>query len=196
MKASVPFQLKHELYLYSLGLPDLYDIDNDGSGIGSWSLMANSWGKSGFSTTVFYIMHALTSMLCPTSLGFNGNQYYPPPMDAWCKMTLGWITPTVISPSNVPYVLGPQCQSNTIFKITANFPAGEYLLMENRQKVCLYDSQMGGSYSDGLAIFHIDENQPSYNAQGYLLSQTSSPTVSPSNGLTTQPTEAPTALCM
>jgi hypothetical protein len=88
-------------------------------------------------------------------------------MDAWSKIALGWVTPTVISPSNQPYTLGPQCQSSTIFKITTNFPTGEYLLVENRQKACLYDSRMGGSYSGGLAIFHIDENQPSYDAQGY-----------------------------
>jgi hypothetical protein len=87
-------------------------------------------------------------------------------MDAWSKIELGWVTPTVISPSIEPYVLGPQCETNIIFKITTNFPAGEYLLVENRQKVCHYDSQMGGSYSGGLVIYHIDENA-SFNVEGY-----------------------------
>ena len=100
-------------------------------------------------------------------IGFTNDQYYPPPMDPWSKVTLGWVTPTVISSSDKPYTIGPQCQSNTIFKITSNFVAGEYLLVENRQKVCLYDSRMDGSFSGGLAIFHIDENQPSFSSQGY-----------------------------
>jgi len=133
---------KCTLSYYSLGLPDLYDTDGGGAGVGSWSLMANSWG-------------------------FTGNQYYPPPMDIWGKMMLGWVTPTVISPSDTLISLAPQCQSSSVYKITTNFPSGEYLLIENRQKVCLYDSQMGGSFSGGLAIFHIDENQPSYSSEGY-----------------------------
>ena len=116
------------------------------------------------SINIDLISQFLILMLPP---GFKMDQYYPPPMDAWSKMTLGWVTTTVISPSEVPYVLGPQCQSNVIYKITANFPSGEYLLVENRQKVCLYDSQMGGPYSGGLAIYHIDENQPSFYSQGY-----------------------------
>jgi len=137
-----PIRNRHHTAIYSLGLPDLYDTDNHGNGIGSWSLMANSWG-------------------------FNNNQYYPPPMDAWCKMILGWVTPTTISPGPTLFSLGPQCQSNTVYKITTNFPVGEYLLIENRQKVCLYDSQMGGSLSGGLAVFHIDEKQPSFDTQGF-----------------------------
>jgi hypothetical protein len=88
-------------------------------------------------------------------------------MDAWSKSALGWVSPIVITPRGAPYTLGPQCQSSTVFKITTNFPPGEYLLVENRQKVCIYDSRMGGSWRGGLAIWHIDENQGSWTTEGY-----------------------------
>jgi hypothetical protein len=125
--------------------------------------MANSWGKDYIIINPHLIQQPNQSII----LGFTGDQYFPPPMDAWCKITLKWVTPTVITPTDVPYLLEPQCQSRSVLKLMENFPPGEYLLIENRQKVCLYDSRMGGPYSGGLAIFHIDENQASYNTQGY-----------------------------
>jgi hypothetical protein len=103
-----------------------------------------------------------------TIIGFTDDQYYPPPLDAWNKIRAGWATSTAISPNGTThYALSPQCKSNVVYRINTNFPSGEYLLLENRQKVCLYDSKMGGSSTGGLAIYHIDENQPSYNTQGY-----------------------------
>ena len=122
-----------------------------------------------FATSDFLFNNPLT--FYTTKIGFKMDQYYPPPMDAWSKMKLGWanvITLSQLLPDLIlPHSLEPSCQSNVIYKITANFPSGEYLLLENRQKMCLYDSQMGGSYSGGLAIYHIDENQPSFYSQGY-----------------------------
>jgi hypothetical protein len=55
------------------GLPDLYDVDGPGygQGLGSFSLLGNSWG-------------------------FDGSQRYPPLMDAWSKSRLGWVVPTVV----------------------------------------------------------------------------------------------------
>jgi len=86
-------------------------------------------------------------------------------MDAWCKVFLGWVVPTVITPRSTPYKIGPQCVDSTIYKITRNFPPGEYLLIENRNSNCLYDRLIGGL--GGLAIWHIDENQDNNNREGF-----------------------------
>ena len=97
------------------GLPDLYDTDNSSSGIGSWSLMANSWG-------------------------FDSTGKYPPHFDAWCKKQLGWVTPIVISNGTFS---APMVETNSVvYRINNNFPSGEYLLIENRQPYS-FDSKMG-----------------------------------------------------
>lgn len=88
------------------GLPDLYDTDGTSEGIGSYCLMANSWG-------------------------FDFTQQHPPHFSAWCKQQLGWVTPTVITSGtyNAPRV----AVTPTVFKVSSGYPSGEYLLIENRQ---------------------------------------------------------------
>jgi hypothetical protein len=95
------------------------------------------------------------------SWGFDGSQWYPPHMSAWSKIQLGWVTPMAITASGT-YTARQGCTYPDVFKISTNFPSGEFLLIENRQK-CNFDAKISGP---GLAIFHIDESA-SYTTEGY-----------------------------
>lgn len=68
----------HELG-HILGLPDLYDVNGGGAGIGHWGLMGS---------------------------GNWNSPERPAHMDAWCKQELGWVLPTTIgwqpTPVNIP----------------------------------------------------------------------------------------------
>jgi len=119
-----------------LGLPDLYDTDGGGSGIGSYGLMANSWG-------------------------FDGQQKCPPNMSPWSKLQLGWIDPVDISQTGT-YSLRQSATNNEYYIITSGYSTDEYLMIENRQKTGFDCSLPQG----GLAIWHIDDtagfNQEGY----------------------------------
>jgi M6 family metalloprotease-like protein len=110
------------------GLPDLYDTDNSSTGIGSYCLMANSWG-------------------------FDNSGTHPPHPSAWCKIQLGWESPNV-DPAPGRYTLGQAEFSPGVIKITGGYPAGEYLLIENREPVGVETDMPQG----GLAIWHVDEH--------------------------------------
>ena len=120
----------HELGHF-FGLPDLYDTNGSGQGIGNWCLMASgSWG-------------------------FDGSQRYPSHMSAWCKAKLGWVKPERILPGTYTAL---QVELNPIvYRIDTGYPVGEYLLIENRQKVG-FDAQLP---QGGLAIWHVDETKGS-----------------------------------
>lgn len=126
----------HE-YGHALGLPDLYDTDGSSEGIGNWSLMAGgSYNR-----------------VSPNPSGTS-----PAHMDAWCKIQLGWVTPTDITANSLGVSVANVENSGTVFKIRdASFGAKEYFLVENRQPVG-FDAGLNGF---GLAIWHVDDNVPS-----------------------------------
>ncbi|MEW6096088.1 MAG: M6 family metalloprotease domain-containing protein [bacterium] len=116
-----------------LGLPDLYDTDNDSAGIGNWSLMASGiW---------------------------NNNGVTPAHPDAWCKIQMGWVTPNMVT-TDINNAQIPQVETYpTIYKLWKDgVPDKEYFLVENRQKVG-FDSYLPGS---GLLIYHVDEKIKNY----------------------------------
>jgi M6 family metalloprotease-like protein len=121
------------------GLPDLYDTDGSSEGIGSWCLMANSWG-------------------------FDGSQLHPPHLSAWCKTQLGWVTPTVISSG--PFSLTQVETSPSVYKITAGYPSNEYLLVENRQPAGMEsDIPQGGLAVWHIDENQADNNNEGYPGQ-------------------------------
>ena len=110
------------------GLPDLYDTDSSpGNGVGSWCMMANSWG-------------------------FDSTQLHPPHFSAWSKIQLGWVTPTVISALG-SYAIGQAETNPQIYRINYGYPSSEYLLIENRQPAGIESAMPQG----GLCIYHIDD---------------------------------------
>jgi len=124
-----------------LGLPDLYDYDYDSRGAGEFCLMAGgSWN------------------------GDDGTQ--PAHMSAWCKKTLNWLTPTVITEGGI--YDAPRVEDNpTVFRLSGPFPSTEYFLLENRQGFG-FDAGLPGS-TRGLLIWHVDETQPDNDDQTHYM---------------------------
>jgi M6 family metalloprotease-like protein len=119
------------------GLPDLYDTDYSSQGIGSWCLMANSWG-------------------------FDNTQQHPPHFSAWCKIFLGWVSPTFLSNPGT-YSVTQAETTKSVYRINRGFIPNEYLLIENRQAVGVENDIPQG----GLAIWHIDESKANNDTEGF-----------------------------
>ncbi|HUV31049.1 MAG TPA: M6 family metalloprotease domain-containing protein [Acidobacteriota bacterium] len=130
----------HE-YGHVIGLPDLYDLNpiqaQKGSGLGSWSMMANgSWngGPPGSSPAHF---------------------------DAWCKLMLDFGEVAYLE-SNLSQAALPQVEESGVIYHLGTVPgdaAHEYWLVENRQRVGFDQSLPGG----GLCIYHFDPFVASQN---------------------------------
>ena len=97
------------------GLKDMYDQDSDEGkaalgGIGRFDIMSNA-------------------------LGWDRNTLIPGHMSPFSRLsTPGWLEPIAIT-RNGFYAIQPSEISGHIYKITQNFPEGEYLLIENRQPI-------------------------------------------------------------
>ncbi|MCA9772775.1 MAG: M6 family metalloprotease domain-containing protein, partial [Myxococcales bacterium] len=117
---------------HAFGLPDMYDTDNSSEGDGHWALMASgNWNR-------------------PTSPGH---------MMAYSKVSLGWITPTVVSTPQVGVAVPNVEQNPFALKIPFGAPvgAGQYYLVENRARIG-FDQW---AKAEGLAIWHVDEGKQS-----------------------------------
>lgn len=117
---------------HAIGLPDLYDISQSPGasvGLGYWSLMG-------------------------TGVWLNDGRT-PAHLDAWSKVTLGFIDP-VVPASNEPHVVLPPVEVEpVVYKIWTNGrPGQEYFLAEFREQLG-FDSELPES---GLLVYHVDES--------------------------------------
>lgn len=131
----------HELGHLAYGLPDLYDTDGSSAGIGPFGLMASgSWGNS-------------------SSDNWAGET--PVSTSAWSKYVLNWVDDIEGSGNVSIQSSGTGSAADTVFMVsTAN--SDQYFLVENRQATG-YDRGLerwlGGGFTGGLAIWHIDETK-------------------------------------
>jgi M6 family metalloprotease-like protein len=124
-----------------LGLPDLYDYGYDSEGAGDFCLMGGGSWNGNYGTT-------------------------PAHMSAWCKSSLGWVSPTLMSSGGV-YSLGQVETNAQVYKLQGGFPSTQYFLVENRQGVG-FDAGLPGSLR-GVLIWHIDETQPNNDDQTHYM---------------------------
>eukprot|EP00980_Cylindrotheca_fusiformis_P003051 scaffold713_cov131-Cylindrotheca_fusiformis.AAC.9 len=126
----------HEWFHSAFGIADLYDTGGryNGSrvatgGIGAFGIMSYAGGQ-------------------------KHNEAYPGLMTPWHKMEIGALTPIEITVDGV-YTARPSALQPDIYKISAPYETGEYLLIENRQPL-LSDENLW--QPGGIVIYHIDEN--------------------------------------
>ncbi len=119
---------------HTLGLPDLYDISYQSSGIGNWGLMGNG--------------------------AWNGNGKAPAHFGAWSKYALdslyGTFGRTIDVTANMTGItLGAASSDSVRYRIMLpTFSGREYFLIENRQQTG-FDWALPGH---GLLIWHCDDN--------------------------------------
>ncbi|HEY0303570.1 MAG TPA: M6 family metalloprotease domain-containing protein [Longimicrobiales bacterium] len=109
---------------HALGLPDLYDYDGSTQGIGAWGLMGT---------------------------GSHTAKYSPAHLSAWEKEQLGWVRVSWLRTGN-PISLPPIERDPEIYRYDLPNGSGEYLLLENRQKIGA-DKKLPGH---GLLAWRVD----------------------------------------
>jgi len=127
----------HE-YGHILGLPDLYDYGYDSKGMGRWTIMAGgSWNNGGASPAHF---------------------------DAWCKSRLGWVHPINVTDFEIDAEFPAVEFDSVVYRLwtDGDTTSKEYFLVENRQKLGLFDSYLPG---EGLLVYHVDDWKSNNNNQ-------------------------------
>ncbi|MEO0081546.1 MAG: M6 family metalloprotease domain-containing protein [candidate division WOR-3 bacterium] len=119
----------HELG-HLVGLPDLYQSGRTQWGVGYWGLMGyGAWGAGG------------------------NTPWSPSHMEAWSKVTAGFVVPTVITQNTYGLRILDVETHPVIYKVWRNGQDRDTCFyLENRQKKG-FDSPLPGA---GLAIWHID----------------------------------------
>ena len=133
----------HELG-HDIGLPDLYDLDGSSDGTGTHCLMGNgAWGAT------------------PGEPGGTT----PVLLSAWCRIKLGFVTPTVVSGAGA-FTLVQACDTlnSNVLQILTSDP-DEYFLVENRQPGGFdaglsraFQSAADEATGGGIAIWHVDDS--------------------------------------
>ncbi len=130
-----------------LGLPDLYDYDYDSNGIGNWGIM--SFGV------------------------YNGGGWSPAEFSPYCRHELGimdYIEVTQPGTYEVPAIE----LSNAAYRMWTNGSSSfQYFILENRRQIG-WDEALP---SQGVLIWHVDEQQnsndnqwyPGYTTQGHYM---------------------------
>lgn len=130
-----------------LGLPDLYDYDYDSKGVGNWGIMAGGV--------------------------YNGGGWSPAEFTPWCRHELG-ITEYIDITTPGTYQVPAIELSNVAYRLwTGGASSKQYFILENRRKIG-WDQALP---SEGVLIWHVDENQsgndhqwyPGYTSSGHYL---------------------------
>ncbi len=122
----------HELG-HAFGLPDLYSTSSSSQhrGSGNWDLMGTgTWGCQG------------------------GSPARPCAMGAWSRKMLGWVDVEVMDPDrdHGTVRLPPTLSSNRVLRLDSGEDSGEYLLLENRQRMGADEAV----FHSGLLVWHVD----------------------------------------
>jgi hypothetical protein len=123
--------------------------DTGGSGVGSFSVMGNSWG-------------------------FDGSQNYPPEPDPFNLIQWGWVVPNEIKQSGSNYALKvadtkPVPGDVQLYKISVGYRTGEYFLFQYRRfrgPETTSEDCPSTNFCQGVVIYHIDELS-GYSTEGY-----------------------------